>query len=488
MHIRAFALAALSLLGACATVGTTSVSATAPHGNGVPYYLPKVLLHIQLAGFTAPNNNVSIGIEPRYVADAGAGALTLGYSGSLFTADTVALIPNAQGLLTSVTLQSDSRAAEAFESLGTLAGSLQGGAVGTLTFTEDTLDPTNATELRNASLAFSRALQDWAVRSPTAGANAERLNFLATAAHASIGLEWVWDASLPGVTTPPAINRGDCGRGVCVRAARPGRLRVWRCGAPVTAQNRNERAPAAAPASSDATCGSSNGVLIGSYALAIPNDGPSVFIPVQGGVFADTNHAISLRNGMVREYRTVRASELEGFGTSAVGFVTAQARAVASGLETETARVRSQIALTNARADLVRAQRGLNSARTGGSEEPAAPVANGDGEASQSQNQAPAPADRSTQTPAQDGGAQQGGAQQQTNTQDRSTGTETAPEPGDVGAPVPRTGQSQNQNTDASSDETEEGWAGGIFGPLAAPVQNDHGAADSNANNGRRGG
>jgi hypothetical protein len=467
------ASAALLFLGACATVSTTSVGGASPHGRGVPYYLPKVLFHIELAAF-ADQHNVSIKIEPRYVADGDAGALSLGYGGSVFTADTAALIPNDQGLLTSVSLQSDSRAAEAFASLGTLAGSLQNGEVGSLSFTEDTVDPTNATDMRAVSLALSRALRDWGYRAVAENTDGTRQRFYATVAQSWIGLRWVWDST---AAASAGANTADCGRGVCVRTARPGRLQVWRCGVlPSATPQRSRRGAARSPsalqepAAPTDPCSDSDGVLVGSYAISIPNAGPSVIIPVDGGVFADTTHTIALRNGMVSEYRTTRASELEGFGTSAVGFVTAQARAAASGLENETARIRAQTQLTTARTDLVRAQEGLDAVRRGENSSGDKSSSNGNGEqpvpaTNNSSNTPTRTTQGPTDQPPSNGQPEGAPAPGQDHAGDHSP--TTAPETPPVTAPQSSTGPSQ-PNAATNADAQDNVWVGHLFGPITA--------------------
>jgi hypothetical protein len=493
MFIRLLLCTAVAFVSACASVGTTGVGGSAAsgsaHGRGVPYYLPKALFDVSLAAFTGEEgfrDNISIAVTRRFVADDAAGALSLGYSSSLFTADNVTLVPNAQGLLSSVTLQSDSRAAEAFSSLGTLAGSFQSGQTGTLQFSTETLDPTDEAGLAASSIALSNAMRDWAYRQSHVGSLTEdRRVFFATVAQSSLGLEWVWD-NARGRSAADARDSAACGRtSVCVRAARPGRLLVWRCGAlatrtprPAPVRGRGGRLiqqdapapqPLAQPQRTDSACGRADGILVGAWSLSIPNDGPSVALPVEGGIFADTNHTLALRDGMVSEYRTTRASELEGFGTSAVGLVTAQARAVASGLQTERQRVEAQTALARERINLVDAQRDLEAARTGAAPDNSAAGAGEQGEGEQDANDDGGAGDDDRRS-ADDGAGGDDG-----NGGNDGAVPEGGPGQGDEEDPpvIPSTPAETDRREAVSVDSAPASWSAGLFGPLTEAEENE---------------
>ncbi|AQR61650.1 hypothetical protein BZG35_08290 [Brevundimonas sp. LM2] len=354
----ALVMSALVATSACASL-TADPAANGANSAGQPYYLPMVTLEVALA-VNESDNNASLTVLPGYVADTAAGALTLARRPGLFSADTIEIKVNDQGLLTSGTAAFDSRAPETATAAGQVIGRLESG-VSFRILSSEAFDPTNATERDAAAAQLSAALRDWAGReraepvpgevvaprgapAPTAAeraaateraaARAARRRHLDEVTRTRVGFEWSW----VGSDVMSASSACGAGAGVCVRAPRPGRLRVYRC------ESAPERP---APAS----CGRETGILLGTYAMTVPNGAPSVAVPVQGGVFADTDHTLTLSNGMLTGYRSVRGNELEGLATSAGNLLTGIAKGALDGLtsdrgliEAETARITAQTA------------------------------------------------------------------------------------------------------------------------------------------------
>jgi hypothetical protein len=454
----AVAAAGLSL-SACGSLTTNGVGAS-PSVGGVPYFLPKVMLNLSLEAHV-DRQNVSLIAEQQYVGDADAGALALAYSQSLFSNDTIRIVPDTNGLLTTVGAQYDSRAAEAFAKLGELAGMLESSATSTQ-ITALQIDPANSADLTEASKALTNALREWAWRESSklgSASTTRQRAFFATVVQTSLDLQWKWD----GAPATVAVGMAACGGNLCVRGKRPGRLMVWRCG---------DLAAFDATASKPlpyAACSRDSAILVSTLAISIPNAGPSIPLNLAGGVFADRTHTVVLEKGIVTEYKLTSNSEIEGFGTSAVGFVTAQVQAVANGLQSDTARVKAQTALVKEQVELVKAQKALKQAQSsdedgGGdaSDEPATDVPAPDAETPAPVADPPAPGD--------DGG-------------NHESADETPVKPPVAGGgalpdPVPDRDEPANDapggivfDTPAPQGGANESWSAWIFGPTAEGPQ-----------------
>lgn len=369
----ALATAATAMAG-CASIGTNSV--TGQRANvGQPYFLPKAEFVVALG---APaTNNATLAFDVAMIADTDAGQLHLHRNAGVLSSDTVDVKVGDNQLLTSVSTTFDSRAPEIATGLGEIIGRLEG-AVGANVLTSDSFDPTTDADRAAAAGRLSLALSDWAIRErrlltaqPTAAsrlaatpsatdrAQAEatdlkrvnRLAFLEEAARAAIGLDWSWEgaAPSPGGSTASANCKGS----ICVRAPRPGRLRVFRC--------LGDTVPPTACSAS------SGGVLVATFRANIPNDAPSSSIPVYGGVFADVTHTLVLSNGVLQSHKSVRSNELEGLVTSVGNLLGGIVKGVVDGvsgeqqiIEAQTKRINAQTARLEAQAKLDDASKDSN--------------------------------------------------------------------------------------------------------------------------------
>jgi hypothetical protein len=125
----------------------------------------------------------------------------------------------------------------------------------------------------------------------------------------------------------------DCGGGVCVRAQRPGRLRVFRCQQPAGGSR----------------CGGSDRVSFGTYVVSIPNGSRSVSLPVSGGIFADNEHALTLRNGVLVSSRRVTGAELQGAFNAAGELIGAFTAGALSATQSREAQIEAETELLRAR-------------------------------------------------------------------------------------------------------------------------------------------
>jgi hypothetical protein len=364
-------------LSACANIGAPQPNAGKMQ-LGEPYYLPKAEAAIALG---VPNdNNLTVSIDTVMVADTSAGLLRLVRTPGLLSADTVEIKVGANQLLTSVSSTSDSRAAEVATGLGEVIGRLES-AVGDNVLVSDSFDPTSPDERLKIGQRLSVAIADWATREgrtlsarPTAtsrlsaeathdqkikaqsedAALRERAEFLAEASRTAIEVEWEWNP--PPVQSPPANPPARvplteaCGQGICIRGARPGRLRIFRC-------------------STDAPlppCDKARRVLVTTVVANIPNEAPVSGIAVYGGLFADTEHTLTLTDGMLQSYKTVRANEPEGLVTVAGNLLGAIFTGSVNAFTSEKQIVEAETSLLNAQTARLEALEKLKSAGDGG--------------------------------------------------------------------------------------------------------------------------
>ncbi|WP_135213199.1 hypothetical protein [Vitreimonas flagellata] len=446
-----FASVALAALGACASVNSHTVGDA--QARGVAYSLPTVTFNLKLIGVTDAeqfDTNVMLGVEPEYAVDTRAGALALDYSPGLLSQDTVNIEVDNHGLLRTFSGQYNSRAVQTFTALGRVIGlAPEAGAGEPYDISSEVVDPSDPADLSNGAAVLTRAMQDWAARRYANLGSApapQRRRLYRAAFMTSFGLEWRWlgDAAPALPAAPVARLPAACGAGVCARPLRQGRLIVWRCG-PVTPPRGLDPATAT-PRPQD--CNHTNGVQISATALSIPNNAPSVRLPVNGGLFADRTRNVGLVNGMVVDFDATGGSEAEGVLTSIGSALVAIPAGAVERVRGEANVLKEQTALVNAQTGLVRAQQSYRAAL-------ATPTTTNDSE------QTEEPQTPTTEEPTEAGSAENGAVGEV------ETPNETASE-----------GEEREDNADdapvnAPEDVALDSWSVLLFGPpQSIPVRN----------------
>lgn len=388
-------VAAITISG-CATVGSHDLnSAAQATTRGQVYYLPKVVFIVGIHP-NAANDDLVFEAHPYYVADIAAGPLVLRHTQGWFTEDEVKTPIDQRSLMQTVDFTANSRADVIFRNIGVLAAQR---ALTTNYITSDVVDPADPYDLARSAVLMNAGLQEWGAQArPEASASAQemrayRRSLAGRAAAMNVALDWTWEgetrsAETPNPTTVPraappgpvaGAPAGACAIGVCVRAARPGRLRLYR-----------------------------NGVLVGAYQASIPNRAPRTVIPVQGGVFANRSVKIEFDNGLPVQVQAHGGNELEGAVTAAVDTVASFGTATVDRVRGRTALYNDDTARIRARAQRAQALRTEAAGQV-----PDAPAAPGAGSG---QNPAPS-SQQSGQTPEQPIDQTQGSNGQDANSQ-----------------------------------------------------------------------
>lgn len=454
MTFRVFVALLVTLaISACATVGSQDLDgARRGATRGQVYYLPKVVFIVGVRADPARNDLV-FEAHPYYVADVAAGPLVLNHTQGWFTDDDVKTPVDDRGLLQTIDVTFDSRADAIFQNLGTLAAQT---ALTTNFIVSDVVDPADPNDLAVSAALITNALHAWGEQGRPEGQTRDQAQAFdrtlpGRAARTAISLEWTWEgdartsAPLAVQAGPPpaalaGAPDGACVEGVCVRAPRPGRFRLYR-----------------------------DGVLVGAYQASIPNRAPRTVIPIQGGVFADRTVQVQFDNGMPTQVHRDGGNEIEGGVTSVVGGVTAFFTATANNIQGETARMNADTNRIRARAQRAEALR----AEAAGAVPAAASASSDQSNNSQSSGQSSA---GQTTDQSNSGAAPAPSAGQQRRTEP-SNGAPN-PEPGAATATNRSSGAEPNAATNTRRPEHSSGldtWVISLFGPASTTTQRENG-------------
>jgi hypothetical protein len=284
-------LALALVTSGCAIVNTVPVGKTGDVSGsaGVPYMLPKAVLPVELVV-----NGAAIRIdvlEPVFVGDPDHVYL-LRHNASLFSSDDIKIeVDPKTSLLKSLTLESKDETSEVLKKLIASTLRAESATSGGETVALQTLvDPDDDQSISTASTALSKAVTDHLAR-----------------------LHVACKAAPP--PTPPAKTDATCEQvDTLLKGGQPdARISVYLM-ATAAAKSR------LADAKPDDTSGIYHRAslpyrvdlsLFGqsrSTVVLLPNNGPTLSLPLNGQAFVTVKHSLALRNGVVEKYETIKPS------------------------------------------------------------------------------------------------------------------------------------------------------------------------------------